>query len=292
MISVVIPTFGRPKHLERAINSVTNQTVQDWEIIVVDDNNPNTQDRLETEKLLSRLMTRDSRINYVQHPSNMNGAAARNTGLKHAKGEYIVFLDDDDEFSRNRFQECLDALSQCDNSFAGAYTGCIFYHKDKIYRTISTAKSGNFLVKTLATTFQSHSGSNFFLKTDIVRDLGGFDSCFIRHQDYEFLVRLFEKYNICGISKPLMKKYEYGNNIPNLEKFIKVKQLYLKKFEQIIDMLPNSDKKYIYHSQYTSLTIMAIENRNWSLFRYYFRLAISYHFFSFVDLLRMLKALK
>lgn len=121
MVSVIIPTFGNPIFLEKAIRSVTSQTIDDWELIVVDDNNAETEARMLTEEVMSIFS--DNRIKYIKHPHNKNGAAARNTALRVAKGEYICFLDSDDEYMPNRLEECVRVMKLAGGDFAGVYTG-------------------------------------------------------------------------------------------------------------------------------------------------------------------------
>lgn len=104
LVSVVIPTFNRPQYLQRCIESIKNQTYKNIEIIVVDDNNPNTLERRETEKVLS-LYKNNSNIIYLKHERNKNGSAARNTGWKFSKGEYITFVDDDDIIYSDKIQK-------------------------------------------------------------------------------------------------------------------------------------------------------------------------------------------
>ena len=103
MVSVIITTFGGDSKLRRAIASVLNQTYTDVEAIVVDDNDPKSEARVKTESIMQQYEC-DTRVVYLKHSHNMNGAAARNTGIKEARGSYIAFLDDDDYFFHNRFK--------------------------------------------------------------------------------------------------------------------------------------------------------------------------------------------
>jgi len=89
-VSVIIPTYNRAHTIGRAIKSVLNQTYQDFEIIVVDDGSTDN-----TEEVVKSF--RDKRIRYIQHKKNKGAAAARNTGIKSAKGKYIAFQDSDDD---------------------------------------------------------------------------------------------------------------------------------------------------------------------------------------------------
>ena len=102
MISVIIPTYGEPVFLKKAILSVLNQTYHDFELIIVDDNDPESNNRVLTKAIIEELS--DNRIIYLCHPKNLNGATARNTGLKGARGQYIPLLDSHDEYSPQRLE--------------------------------------------------------------------------------------------------------------------------------------------------------------------------------------------
>jgi glycosyltransferase involved in cell wall biosynthesis len=102
----VITTFKRPVHLRRAIISVLNQEYSNFEIVVVDDNDEVSAERRQTEKIISGFS--DSRLHYVLHDRNLGANVARNTGARHSKGDYIAFLDDDDEFLSNKLLRQID----------------------------------------------------------------------------------------------------------------------------------------------------------------------------------------
>jgi len=91
-LSVIIPVFNVEPYLERCLNSVLRQTFRDMEIIMVDDGSTDN-----SGVLADQLSTRDSRINVI-HQENQGLSGARNTGLRAATGEYVVFLDSDDEW--------------------------------------------------------------------------------------------------------------------------------------------------------------------------------------------------
>jgi glycosyltransferase involved in cell wall biosynthesis len=93
VFSIVIPVFNREQVLLRALNSVLSQTYQDFEIVIIDDGSEfssSARIRCLTDEL------NDSRISIIRHEINRNGAAARNTGIKAAIGEYVCLLDSDD----------------------------------------------------------------------------------------------------------------------------------------------------------------------------------------------------
>ena len=92
-ISVIIPTHNRADILPRAIKSIQNQTCPVDEIIVVSDGSTDN-----TEKVVQKLAEKDSRIQLIAYYPGHNGNYARNKGLEAATGEFIAFLDDDDEW--------------------------------------------------------------------------------------------------------------------------------------------------------------------------------------------------
>lgn len=275
-ISVIIPTFGFPLFLENSINSVLNQFFKDIELIVVDDNNPDTEARKKTESLMDSVMREDDRITYIKHECNKNGAVARNTGFAVAKGKYISLLDSDDEYMPDRLQKCFDLMEKSSESVAGVYTGCEFRRGGRVYHVEQNVKSGNFLVETLACKFMFCTGSNIFVRKSVIDELNGFDGAFLRHQDYEFLVRLFEKYSLAAISEPLVVKNNENFNLPNLEKQVAIKQQYLEKFKYIIDTLQEKDVNYIMHGNYINVAENAMAQNNFKVANEFYGKASQY----------------
>lgn len=265
-VSVILPTYGEPKLLRKSINSVQNQTYPEWELIIVDDNNPNSKERKLTEMLMSQYKS-DKKIQYIKHEHNKNGSAARNTGIAAANGDYIAFLDSDDEYAPERLERCVKALAECKNlKYAGVYTGCEIKHNGKTIRRRTNIKSGCFITQTLAAGFPLSSGSNLFMRADVVRELNGFDISFRRHQDYEFLVRYFRKYSLIAIPEVLLVKNEVGDNRQKTEVFYKTKMQYLEKYKDDIAKLNKPERKYIYSEHYLTLQSTAFTERNLSQF--------------------------
>lgn len=107
-ISVIIPTFKRPLLLKKALKSVQDQDFKDLEIIVSDDE-PNSQ----SEKIVQEFILRDKRIKYVKNTKYKHGPNGnKNNGLDHASGEFITFLDDDDELLPNALSVLIEKSKQ------------------------------------------------------------------------------------------------------------------------------------------------------------------------------------
>ena len=276
MISVIIPTYGEPSFLKDTIKSVLAQTIKSWELIIVDDNNPGTEARRKTEQLVNEFISLDRRIKYIKHEYNKNGAVARNTGFAVAKGEYIALLDSDDLYLPNRLQKCYELMHNASGDIAGVYTGCEFRRGGKVYSTYSGVRSGRFLKETLACKFMFCTGSNIFVRKSVIDELNGFDPAFLRQQDYEFLVRLFEKYSLIGLNEVLVIKNNENINVPNLEKLIVIRRQYLDKYKYIIDSMSDEDRNYVFFWNCISIAEAAMAQKKYNKAHEYYKKAKSY----------------
>ncbi len=104
--SIIIPTYNRAHFLDRTITSVINQTYKNWELLIIDDGSTDN-----TENVVQRYATSDSRVRYI-YQENKRVSAARNNGLKNANGNYLCFLDSDDEYKSHHLQTFVDAISE------------------------------------------------------------------------------------------------------------------------------------------------------------------------------------
>ena len=97
MVSVIIPTYNRGPLIGRAIASVLNQTYKDIEVLVIDDASTDY-----TETVVDSI--KDERLHYYKLEKNGGACRARNVGISKAQGEYIAFLDSDDEWMSNKIE--------------------------------------------------------------------------------------------------------------------------------------------------------------------------------------------
>src|SRR3989338_101944 len=106
LVSVIIPTYRRAAFLKRAIQSVLHQTHRDLELIVVE----NGQSR-EGKAVVNTFQQKDSRLRYV-YQQQPDPTTARNVGLAHARGKYIAFLDNDDEWLPRKLERQVAVLDR------------------------------------------------------------------------------------------------------------------------------------------------------------------------------------
>lgn len=235
LITTIITTYKRSSLLDRAIQSVLNQTYSNIEVIVVDDNESNTIHRKEVEKLMNKYNDNDS-VNYIKHSRNMNGANARNTGLKYSNGEFITFLDDDDYFELDRFEIMVPHLSNSSREFGAIFSGYRYIKNEKKRRKHKVVIPENLILELLKTNFNIGSGSNFILKKEVFELVDGFDPSFLRHQDYEFLVRVAENFKFLSIQESLLNIQVDSNqqNKVDVKRLIKTKKQFMEKYSYLI----------------------------------------------------------
>jgi len=223
-VSIVIPTYNRAQLLSRAIRSVLDQTYQNFELIVVDDGSKD-----DIEKIIDTF--NDDRIKYFRHSVNLGGSTARNTGIKNSCGEYIAFLDSDDEWLDKKLELQVHAMqSRPSDIWGGVYCGFIYTDRDRV---VESVKQGNLKKDILDLNLDVGASSTLLFSKSALDDIGLFDESFKRHQDWELLVRFFRKYKILVVSDPLVKID--GHSIVKGVTLAEVKEQYLSKFEADID---------------------------------------------------------
>jgi len=119
-VSVIMPTYKRKtEYLSRAINSIKKQTHENTEIVVIDDNVPESAFRKQTMDFMKKYQD-DPNVLYVLNSKNSGGSIARNNGIEVSKGDFITFLDDDDEYLPKKIEKQLQFMfdTDCDMSFS------------------------------------------------------------------------------------------------------------------------------------------------------------------------------
>lgn len=113
LVSVIIPTYKRSTFLERAIQSVLDQTYTNVEIIVSDDNIPDSEFCKETRQKVQAFED-TGKVKYIKTSGQTGGGAARNFAIKYCTGEYVAFLDDDDVFLPDKIEKQLAFMLEND----------------------------------------------------------------------------------------------------------------------------------------------------------------------------------
>ena len=188
LVSVIVPTHNRPEWLCAALRSILAQTMQDFEIIVVNDAG------LDVSPWVSTL-DESGRIRLLRHPSNRGLAAARNTGLRAARGKYIAYLDDDDLFYPNHLAVLVEAAETSGKAVVFS-DGCQALYSNRDGQVVverSVVYSGIFELQDLLVSNQLPVLCVLHRRSCIDK-VGGFDETFATHEDWDMWVRLFHHF--------------------------------------------------------------------------------------------------
>ena len=241
-VSVIIPTYGGDDTLIRAVKSVLIQDYDNFEVIVVDDNNPETIERLKTEEIMQRF-SGEKRVKYIQHSKNKNGSAARNTGFRNSDGEYICFLDDDDIFLQHKLQSQVAYLQE------HTEFGACYCWRRQLGEVICGELVGDLTESLLDLSFTTTTAA-LMIRRSCYEELNGFDESYRRHQDYEFLLRFYKRYKIGVVKEILIEIIGNGvNNNPTGKKLYEIKKQFFDQFGDEIDRINEKKpgyRKYVY----------------------------------------------
>lgn len=242
-VSIIIPTYKRALTLDRAIESVLNQTYDNIEIFIIDDNNPDTIEREQTKEVMEKYSD-NSKVIYLKHDRNKNGSAARNTGIKHSTGKYITFLDDDDEMFPEKLKSQVEKMEELDETWGACYTSYVKEMADGSFQRGTENREGNLIVEALMRTLYIYAGSNLMVRRNIVEEINGFDESFMRNQDLEFLVRILKNYKIAYVDTcGLLMHYDLRITSLSYERCMEIDNIFIEKFKPWIDEL-NSNEQY------------------------------------------------
>ncbi len=185
LVTVIVPTHNRPQLLCAALQSILAQTMQDFEIIVVNDAG------LDIAPLV-RSLDQSGRIRLLRHPRNRGIAGARNTGLRAARGKYIAYLDDDDLFYPQHLAVLVEAAETAGKVVVYS-DGCqaTYSHRDgQAIVDRSVVYSGNFEFRDLLVNNQLPVPCVLHRRSCIDK-VGGFDESLTTHEDWDMWLRLF-----------------------------------------------------------------------------------------------------
>ena len=196
-ISVVIPSYNRKEFLKRSIDSAINQTKKPFEIIVVDDGS--------TDGTETMIKSDYDFVKFIKQ-KNKGVSAARNIGIKVSIGEWICFLDSDDEWKKDKLEKQINAMK--------SNPGYKFFHSNEIWikngLRINQKKKhkkygGDIFDKCLD--MCRISPSSVMIDKTVFDEVGNFNEDLVVCEDYELWLRICDKYRVFFIDEPLIIKY-------------------------------------------------------------------------------------
>jgi glycosyltransferase involved in cell wall biosynthesis len=196
-VSVIIPTYNRLPMLKEAVESVLAQDFEDFELIVVDDGS--------TDGTVDEITRYGGRVKLLQHKENRGVSAARNSGILHARGKYIGFLDSDDLWVKGKLKTQVNFLDE-NPQYPLCYTDEIWIRRGKrVNPMVKHAKfSGWILEKCLPLCIISPSSA--LMRKTLFSKVGLFDEALPVCEDYDLWLRVSVRFPIFFINKKLIVK--------------------------------------------------------------------------------------
>lgn len=195
-VSIVLPSYNHSQFIAQAIDSVLEQTLQSWELIIIDDGSSDS-----TQSLLEQRYSQNPKIRLI-YQSNQGAHRAINRGMALAKGRYISILNSDDVYHPERLQTLLEYLQDRPHTLAftpvtpinplgqpitdSGHPWC------RLYSRLSHAYDEEGANQALLTGNFAISTSNFFFRTDLLKRVGGFRKKRYNH-DWDFMARLIQQ---------------------------------------------------------------------------------------------------
>lgn len=254
-VSVIIPTHNRAALIGGAIQSVLDQTYQDFEIIVVDDGSTdNTQETLEPFQ---------SRIRYF-HQENQGPSSARNTGIKRAEGKYIAFLDSDDLWLPSKLHKQMTVFHASPGDLGVVYCG-VYYVDRQTEVTIKTTIP-NYKGNVFDVIINKGSGpttSASVVKKECFEKVGMFDETLVSYEDTDLWLRISQYYTFDYVEECLVRFLRNHRQLTtDGESFLRGRERFLDKYAHILPRLTKSKLYYMIGNAYFLRNEMKIGRRS------------------------------
>jgi len=194
LISIIIPVFNGEKTIKETIESVLNQIVTDFELLVINDG---SQDG--TVGIVESIQ--DSRIKVFSYP-NAGPSTSRNRGIDLATGEYISFIDADDLWTPDKLKAQFKALQENPKAaVAYSWTNWIDESGQLLGKGSHNTEQGEVFAKLLLNDFVAN-GSNVLIRRSALLEVGGFDPSVRHAEDWDLWLRLAVRYEFVAVQSP------------------------------------------------------------------------------------------
>ena len=207
--SVIIPLYNKENFIQNTVNSVLNQSFQDFELIIIDD--------CSTDNSLMKLNKFKDSIQIIKHTTNKGLSATRNTGIINSKAEYIAFLDADDLWKETFLEEIFILINKFPNAslFATNYEEFVnanttILPKNGAYKFEQNSQINDFFIKSLYQPL--YCPSSFCVKKDVFDTIGLYNTSITFGEDVDFNIRANLAYNLAYSNRPLVQYVIYSEN--------------------------------------------------------------------------------
>lgn len=209
LVSVIIPAYNRGYILPRAVSSVLAQTYPNIECIIIDDGSADN-----TEQVVKGFS--DPRVRYIRHPKNRGLSASRNTGISASHGDFVAFLDSDDEYLNEKIERSLETFRN-----ASEHLGMVASNYFSFPALGKTRKHEE--IENSSRIFPHVS--SWVLRRRVFEKVGLFDERIVLSEDADFFQRFRKKFHFYFIEEPLLNVYESKDGFfSDSEKYISLRK--------------------------------------------------------------------
>lgn len=181
-VSIIMPTYNRALVIGQAIESVQKQSYTNWELIIIDDNSDDN-----TEEVVSKYCTEDSRVIFIKNNKKKGVCGARNTGLEHSKGEYIAYLDTDNDWKDDYLLLMVQTL-KLNRHYASIYCAQAVYLYENNRPCFQHLRFGAYNHSVIKN--KNYIDMNCYMhKYSLYKQYGGFSENLTRFVDWELIHR-------------------------------------------------------------------------------------------------------
>ena len=206
-VSVIIPTYNRADLLRKSIESVQNQTYEEWEIIIVDDCSTDG-----TEQVVKEFG--DFRIRYIRNEKNLGAGASRNKGVALARYDYIAFQDSDDVWRCGKLEKQMQYMMNY-SEYDMVYCSFLKHYSDGREIIVPNKQIGNRQGNMYTTLLINNviSTQTILIKKESFVLCGGFDEELRAIEDWDLVLRISEKSQVGFVPEVLVDVYETQGSI-------------------------------------------------------------------------------
>ncbi len=273
LVSCIIPTYKRSDMLVRAIKSALSQTYRNIEIIVVDDNHPGDEYSLDVQRKIESIA--DDRVRLIRQERHINGAAARNSGIMAAKGEYIAFLDDDDEWLPEKTSKQVDLLNE-NSGVDGVFVLSVVYKNNLPIQWKKPYGSDNIHLKIFRRDI-SVATPTVLVRKKALDEAGYFDESLRRHQELQFLLDFTLGHKVLVLNEYLVKVHlDDALNRPDVDALIEIKKNYFASVKRHLERYGKAERQSIFRAHYFEIVQVALRERKILIaLKYLFKIGIN-----------------
>jgi len=199
-VSVILPSFNRLQYLRCAIESVFAQTLADWELVIADDGSE------EEVRAYLRALQSEPRVSVIWLPHSGNPAAVRNRAMRHARGDYVAFLDSDDEWLPAKLERQVGAL-RASTGRRWSYSGSVIIdaNGERCAPAVLPRPHRGAILELLLQHEVSIWTPTVVVERHLVMEVGGFDEQLLVFEDCDLWIRLACRSEIDLVDEPLAR---------------------------------------------------------------------------------------